>query len=314
MTKLLDPTAQIDYFYLMNYAKLQLRFVLENSTNDTLLEKRYSDIMKALETTYRESENNIEISMLFVNSVNTFARFLGFSGRLKSRVELGKRGLEIADKINYKEAIAELCCSTIPWALLQQGNYGEAKTFCLKGLDIALATDAIKLAGEATRSLCGIARDNMNYAESKEWAEKALEYGSRCNNQGLIRGAKMDLAYTGFIKHDYISAEKILRDLLDIYIAEKDLEKIANFNAGLGIAILNQKRIKEAKKLFDKAFNLGKLLDSQIIMGEAEFGLAKAAEMEHKVNLSEKLKRQAINKFRLADIKRLGRAYQFSSD
>lgn len=271
-------------------------------------------ILLALERAYNDLQHDSTSSKLansFINTVNRFARYLGFKGSYQDRIAWGQRALKVAETREDKPAVAELCASTIAWPLLQLGDYDRAQEYCKRGLDAAIESNTPRWAGEASRILSGIARDRKQSDEAGMWARRAYGYARQCVPVDryvklLKRGAVMDFGYADLLKGKYRKAERRFRVLLEIYIREDDKERIANFYAGLAITLLNQGRIDEAEELYKKAEVLGQALNSQVIIAEAEFGLAKVAEAR-----AIQLRSRARLRFDQLGITRPGRAEQF---
>lgn len=291
-----------------------LRAARESAQDNETLEADQQDIFRALAGVYEMCYNEPvqpDLCRVFVVAVKDFARFLGFRGELNERVRWGKAALSIAELLQDSSIIAELCASTIAWPLLQQGHYNDARYYCLRGLEVALSCNDDRWAGAAARSLSGVARDQMNAREAQHWAEQAMEIGERVDDRGLKRGASMDLAYAALLRRDFGEAERLMRSLLQLYVSEGDKERTANFCAGVAMTILNQRRTREAHELYVRALDLGRELESEVIMGEAEFGLAAVAELERKSELALRLMMRGSDRFAKAGITRPSRAEQF---
>jgi tetratricopeptide (TPR) repeat protein len=273
-------------------------------------------ILKAFETAYSDLQNrplSSKLAELFIKAVNRFARYLGSKGSYRDRIVWGKKALEIAEEIGDNVAVAELCASTIAWPLLQQGKYDQAKEYCERGLNAALQSNSFRWAGEAARSLSGIARDLKQPEEALLWAKRAFRYARQAIPRDkfvilLKRGAVMDLGYAALLNGKYREAEKRFQALLRLYISEDDdKERIANFHGGLAIVLLNQGRVDEAEKLLNKALEIAsELQNNQVIIAETEFSLAIVADVR-----AHRLRLHAQHIFDQLGIERPSRSQQF---
>jgi hypothetical protein len=173
-----EPNRDFDRCCNGRYMHYYLEKAQTAAGDNNTLEADRLDIMAAL-TLARDdcSEGDDQQCRLFVQSVTAIARFLGYRNALDDRVKWGKAALGVAELLKDDLTIAELCASTISWPLLQLGRNEEAKGYCVRGLEAARkfehSTAAHRWAGNAARTLSGIARDNKDWATAYHWAEQA---------------------------------------------------------------------------------------------------------------------------------------------
>uniref|UniRef100_UPI003EBC1051 NB-ARC domain-containing protein n=1 Tax=Streptomyces sp. bgisy034 TaxID=3413774 RepID=UPI003EBC1051 len=165
-------------------AKLRLAeyyrvFLREYARDDTALAAERTNLLASLEwinQRWRENPEAREVAEILVESVKTLARFLGATASLEARITWGKRALSAARMLGDNTSIAQLCCSTLAWALLQRGEYEESESYALQGIDAATQCEdsgtADKWCGHAARTLSGIARDRKVASDALYWADQ----------------------------------------------------------------------------------------------------------------------------------------------
>ncbi|MFI1176697.1 hypothetical protein [Streptomyces melanogenes] len=304
-----------------------MREVVTHAADNATLDADRIDIMSALAVA-REycHENDLKQCQLYIRAVGALARFLGFRNALSERVTWGKSALEVAVLIGDDLAIAELCSSTIAWPLLQLGDYPETERYCLEGLKAAGRCGnsgvAARWAGNASRSLCGIARDADDGSKAQHWAEKAEMYGRRCGDESLIRGAKLDFGYAAMLLGNFEEAERLFANLLEEEERGGDDERVGNRSGDLALAIMNQALrcddIAERTRLCDRAsanmergLRLGIKISHSVMVGEGEMGLATLARIRGDEREYQRLIASGRRHFEKLGIRRKGRAEQF---
>jgi hypothetical protein len=305
----------------------QMKKVQESAADNDTLEDGRVDIMKALVIAHESCRgDDVDQCIRFVKSVTALARFLGFRNALDERVKWGEAALPVAERLKDYLAIAELCASTISWPLLQQGRHKEAESYCHRGLEAARkckdTAAAAKWAGNAARTLSGIARDDKDASAAYYWAEQAAIYAQSCNDQTLIRGAELDFGYTALLRGDFFAAENRFRALLELEERGKDEERIGNRSLDVSLAIMNRviqsedssERIRlcgEARALIERDLYLGKKINHQVMVGEGEISLAILERILGKGDEYRRLLASGMRRFVKLGILRPGRAEQF---
>lgn len=295
--------------------------------DNNALEADRLDIMSALilaRDGCREGED--QQCRFFVQSVTAIARFLGYRNALDERVKWGKAALGVAELLKDDLAIAELCASTISWPLLQQGRNEEAKSYCIRGLEAAEnsehSTAAARWAGNAARTLSGIARDNKDWATAYHWAEQTAMHAQSCDDQILIRGAELDFGYAALLRRDFLEAEKRFRGVLDLEERGQDDERIGNRSGDVALAVMNRavqsedgfEKIRlcgQARALVERNLRLGKKINHAVMIGEGEISLAILARILGKEDEYQRLVGSGRRRFAELGIRRPGRAEQF---
>jgi tetratricopeptide (TPR) repeat protein len=301
--------------FKMNHMEYYLRYAHVNSHDNATLEQEYNNILLALEEAYQAWQHGIlsrDVANSFIESVNKFARFLGYRANFQERVKWGKRTLEVAERDNHRLAIAELSASVIAWPLLQLGEWEQAKVYAQKGMDAALQCQSPRWAGEAARTLSGIARDQQQADEAKHWAKMAFVYARQSRHTLLKKGAILDLAYAAMVAHNFIRAERLFRVLVELAQEDNDRERAPERMGDLALAILNQHRLKEARKLFEDARPMVEVLNNDIMKGELAFSLAKIEQLLGNDSRAKELALEGRRIFELLGVKRPPRAEQFT--
>ena len=297
-----------------------------NADNDALEADR-RDIMSALAIALdRCDEVDLVHCRLFIRTVMDLARFLGFRSALDERVTWGKAALEIAERLEDDLAIAELCASTIAWPLLQQGRYDEARYYSLKGLEVAKechdTTAAARWAGNAARTLSGIAKESKDADAAYYWAQQAAIHAQASKDGGLARGAEQDFGYAALLRGDFLEAERRFRALAEFEEAAQDKERFANRSGDLALAIVNQAiRAKNsdvrislcmrARALYERGLKLAEELGNMIMVGEAEVGLAVVARVLGNEEEYDRLVASGRSRMHKLGVLRPGRSEQF---
>jgi tetratricopeptide (TPR) repeat protein len=294
--------------------------------NDTLEGDRL-DIMAALtlgRDVSREGED--QERRLFVKSVTAIARFLGYRNALGDRVTWGQAALAAAELLKDDLAIAELCASTISWPLLQQGRNEEARSYCERGLEAARSSGdsaaAHRWAGNAARTLSGIARDSKDPATAYHWAEQAAMHAQACGDQTLIRGAELDFGYAALLRGDFPEAEKKFRGLLDLEERGHDDERIGNRAGDVSLAIMNRavqsgdsteraRLCEQAGALVEYNMRLGRQINHAVMIAEGEISLGVLARIRGQEDEYQRLAGSGRRRFAELGIRRPGRAEQF---
>ncbi|MEU6070641.1 hypothetical protein ABZ864_40925 [Streptomyces sp. NPDC047082] len=304
-----------------------MREVLANESDNAALEADRVDIMSALAVARECCQgNDLEQCRLYIRAVGALARFLGFRNALSERVVWGKSALEVAELIGDDSAIAELCASTIAWPLLQLGHYPEAEQYCLQGLKAAQRCGnsrvAARWAGNASRSLSGIARDADDGLKAQHWAEKAAIYGRRCEDESLIRGAKLDFGYAALLLGDFEEAERLFAALLEEEERGGDEERIGNRSGDTALAIMNRalrsdvaaertRLCDQARANVERSLRLGEKIKHAVLVGECELALATLARIQGDEDEYRRFIANGRRRFEELGIRRKGRAEQF---
>ena len=301
--------------------------VVDKAGDDEALEADRIDIMSAL-TVAREScrPDDVEQCRLFIRAVGALARFLGFRNALKDRVAWGKSALEVAGWLGDGLVIAELCASTIAWPLLQLGECAEAERYCLQGLEAARqcgdSPAAARWAGNAARSLSGIARDADDAAAAQQWAEQAQTYALRSGDEVLQRGAQLDFGYAALLRGDFEQAQRLFTGLLEFEERGADGERIANRSGDVSLAIMNRalrsgspaertRLCDQARALVERSLLLGERIGHAVLVGECEISLATLARIQGDEQECRRLMASGRHRFAELGIRRKGRAEQF---
>ncbi|WP_406164562.1 hypothetical protein [Streptomyces sp. NBC_00996] len=304
-----------------------MREVVANAADNAALEADRVDIMSALAVA-RECcrGNDLEQCWLYIRAVGALARFLGFRNALSERVVWGKSALEVAELIGDDSAIAELCASTIAWPLLQLGDYPEAERYCLEGLKAAQRCGdsrvAARWAGNASRSLSGIARDADDGPKALYWAEQAAIYGRRCDDELLTRGAKLDFGYAALLLGNFEEAERLFAALLAQEERGGDEERIGNRCGDAALAIMNRalrsdvaaertRLCDQARANVERSLRLGEKIKHAVLVGECELSLATLARIRGDEDEHRRLMANGRRRFEELGIRRKGRAEQF---
>jgi hypothetical protein len=313
----------------MRKAKYLMDRVPSIAGDNRLLQDDFPDIMSALQVTYDHCrDGDVEQCRRFITAVMALARFLGYRNALDDRVKWGENALVIAEQLHDDLAIAELCSSTICWPLLQLGKGEDAERYSRRGLEAALryddATIGAKWAGNAARTLSGVARDRNDGETAYYWAGRAAEYASICQDQLLIRGAELDFGYAALIREDFAEAERRFRALADFEEsrADKDIERLANRTGDLALAIMNQairmedsalktQLCLQARAIYERCLSLGQGIENRVVVAEAEGGLAIVAGVLGERGECERLTESSHRRFAELGITRESRAGQF---
>jgi hypothetical protein len=253
-------------------------------------------------------------------------RFLGFRNALSERVAWGKSALEVAKLIGDMPAVAELSASAIAWPLLQLGKYDEAERYCFEGLKAAEQCGdprvGARWAGNAARSLSGIARDADDGPRAQHWASQAAMYARRCEDPLLIRGGQLDFGYAALLLGNFDEAEHLFAELLAGEERGEDGERIGNRSGDVAIALMNRalrsKVAADRTRLCDQAhahLERGRLLAEEIghavLLGEMEICLATLARIQGGEVEFRRLMSSGRRRFEELGISRQGRGEQF---
>ncbi|PJF37842.1 MAG: hypothetical protein CUN55_20025 [Phototrophicales bacterium] len=79
----------------------------------------------------------------------------------------------------------------------------------------------------------------------------------------------------------------------------------------VGLSLINQQRFEDARLLYEEAFRLGENIHHEVIMGEAEAGLAKIEQIEGNHLRANELISNTEHRFEVSGVSRLPRAEQF---
>ena len=304
------------------YIKHYLTFAQTNCKNKDALEKEQANIMQGLEYAYiawKENSFDQELSDLILVTIQKFGLFMSSKGSFKSRIEWGKKALEIAEYNDDLSSIANLCAYTISWSLLQQGDYKQVREYCDRGLKAALSCENIKIAGIAAHNRAGAERDLGEKSNAKYWAKKTLKFAQDSGDEQLRKYAVLDLGYANLLEKEinsYIEAETQFRELMEIERKDQSEGKgndelLANRSMDVGLALLNQGKFAESRKLYEEAIQLGNKIAHLTIIGEAEFGLSKIERALGNNRKATKWELSAKTMFERAGVTRAARAEQF---
>ncbi len=321
------PTRTYDEECRIRRMQYYMREVVVNAADNAALEADRDDIMSALAVA-REccQADDVEQRWLFLRAVAALARFLGFRNALNERVAWGKSALEVAELLEDNPAIAELCASAIAWPLLQLGNYAEAEHYCLEGLKAAQRCSdprvAARWAGNAARSLCGIARDADDGPKAQHWARQAAIYARRCEDETLIRGAQLDFGYAALLLGNFEVADHLFATLLELEERGNDEERIGNRSNDVALAIMNRAlrsdvaadrtRLRDqARAHVERSQWLAEKIRHAVLLGECDFSAATLARIQGNEAKYRRLTASGRRRFGELGIRRKGRAEQF---
>jgi tetratricopeptide (TPR) repeat protein len=307
-----------------------MELVLKSAGDNAALEADLPDIMSALraarDSCIEDGESSVQQCREFVASVAALARFLGFRSALDERVSWGKDALKVAERLGDDLAIAELCSSTIAWPLLQLGKNDEAKSYSLRGLKAARQCKdqeaAGRWAGNAARTLSGIARDSKDGDSALEWAEQAAAYARICGDPVLAKGAELDFGYAALLRGNFTEAEDRFRSLLSSEESGEDNERIGYRCIDVALAVMNRairsgveieklRLCQEARLLLERALGLATQINHEIMIGEAKIGLAVIARALGDEDNYSRLLADGRRRFAELGIRRGGRWEQF---
>lgn len=304
-----------------------MRKAVDDAADNSALEADRADIMSALAVARQYCRaDDVEQCRLFIRAVTALARFLGFRNALNDRAAWGKSALEVAVLLGDDLAIAELCASTIAWPLLQLGDYPEAERYCLEGLAAARrcgdSPAAARWAGNASRSLSGIARDADDGAAARHWAEQAALHARSSGDAALGRGAQLDIGYAELLGGDFETAERLFAGLLAFEEQGGDRERIANRSGDVALAVMNralrstqvEERIRlcdQARANVERSLGLGREIEHAVLLGECEISLATVARIRGDEETYRRMMASGRRRFAELGISREGRAEQF---
>lgn len=301
--------------------------VVAHAADNVRLEADRTDIMSAL-VVARECcrPDEVEQCALFIRAVGSVVRFLGFRNALNERVAWGKSALEVAELIGDMPAVAELCASAIAWPLLQLGQYAEAEHYCLEGLKAAEQCGdprvGARWAGNAARSLSGIARDADDGPKAQHWASQAAMYARRCEDQLLIRGAQLDFGYAALLLGNFDEAEHLFAELLAEEERGDDGERIGNRSGDVATALMNRalrsdsaadraRLCDQARVHLERSQRLAEEIRHAVLLGEIEISLATLARIQGDEAEFRRLMASGRRRFEELGISRQGRGEQF---
>lgn len=322
-----EPNRTFDEECRIARMQYYMRDVVANAADNDALEADRADIMSSLAVA-RECcrANDIEQCRLFLRAVGALVRFLGFRNALNERVAWGKSALEVAELLGDNSAIAELCASAMAWPLLQLGNYTEAEHYCLEGLKAAQQCSdprvAARWAGNAARSLSGIARDADDGPKAQHWAKQAAIYARRCEDETLVRGAQLDFGYAALLLGNFEEAEHLFAALLEEEERGNDEERIANRSGDVALAIMNRalrsdvaadrtRLCDHARANVERSQRLGEKIKHAVLLGECEISMATLARIQGDEAEDRRLMASGRRRFEELGIRRKGRAEQF---
>ncbi|MFE0258320.1 ATP-binding protein [Streptomyces sp. NPDC059010] len=314
-------------------AKLRLAehfrtFLADHAGDDATLRAERENLMAYLDMCDQEwqGSDEREFGRILVETVNMIARFLGATASLKDRIYWGERALAAAMELEDHAATAQICCSTLAWALLQQGRHAEAESYSLQGLAAsARCDDAVtggKWSGNAARTLSGIARDSKDSDRALYWAEQALNYAQGCNDEGLKRGAALDFGYAALLRKDFQEAEHRFNALLALEEQGEDRERIGNRSGDVALAIMNRavrledglekaELCQKARELIGVGRRLGKEIGHEVMIAESDIALAIVARVLGDQEEHKRLMASGKKRFKELGIRRPGRAEDF---
>lgn len=322
-----EPSRTFDEECRIRHMQYYMQEVMVNAADNEALEADRADIMSALAVA-RDCcrANDVEQCRFFIRAVGALARFLGFRNALNERVTWGKSALEVAELIGDSSAIAELCASAIAWPMLQLGNYAEAEQYCLEGLEAAQRCSDPRVrarwAGNAARSLSGIARDADDGPKAQHWAKQAAIYAHRCGDETLVRGAKLDFGYAALLLGNFEEAEHLFATLLEEEERGNDEERIANRSGDVALAIMNRalrsdvatdrtRLCDHAHANVERSQRLGEKIRHAVLLGECEISMATLARIQGDKAEYRRLMASGRHRFEELGISRKGRAEQF---
>ncbi|MEY9934419.1 hypothetical protein ABH926_009087 [Catenulispora sp. GP43] len=322
-----EPDAAFDENCRMRRMRYLLRLVVDNAADNDVLEADRVDIMSALAVAReRCREDDVELCQLFIHAVGSLARFLGYRNALKERVTWGRAALDVAELLGDDLAIAELCASTIAWPLLQIGDYPETERYCLQGLEAARRCDdspaAARWAGNAARSLSGIARDANDGPTARYWAEQVAIYARQSGDGLLERGARLDFGFAALLQDEFEEAEHLFTGLLEFENRGDDTERIANRSGETALAIMNRalrsdtveeetRLCQHARANLERSLELGIRINHAVVIAECEISLAVLARIQGDDAEYQRLIASGRRRFADLGIRRMGRAEQF---
>lgn len=329
MTELVsdEPGPVYDEGCCIRRMKYYMGEVVAHASDNVKLGADRANIMSALAVARKCCQaDDVEQCGLFIRAVGSVVRFLGFRNALNERVAWGKSALEVAELIGDTPAVAELCASAIAWPLLQLGKYDEAEHYCLQGLKAAEQCGdpqvGARWAGNAARSLSGIARDADDGRRAQHWASQAAMYARRCEDPLLIRGAQLDFGYAALLLGNFDEAEQLFAELLAREERGEDAERTGNRSGDVAIALMNQalrsevaadrtRLCDQARTYLEHSRQLAEEISHMVLLGEIEISLATLARIQGDEAEFRRLMASGRRRFEELGISRQGRGEQF---
>jgi len=268
----------------------------------------------------------------FLRAVRDLARYMGFDSNFRGRADWGKCALEVAEALGDREAVIELCTSTISWPLLQLGELDEAGHFAKLGYDAAIADGAHSQAALAARTLSGVARDlcaagqgfdEKARRDATSYATLAYRAARACANEDLRYSAIFDLSNAAMLGAHWLRAERGYRILVRRFEAALARsghergeapalqERLASRYGDLAICLICQGRTHEARQYFSEGAKLQELLDSAIMRAESCFNSGALARLEGDETLARAFEQRGETEFATLGITRLPRVRQY---
>ncbi len=313
----------------LRIAEYYRAFLREHAGNDAALAVERTNLLACLEWVSKSQLENPEardVAEILVETVNTLARFLGATASLEARITWGRKALGAARMLGDNASMAQLCCSTLAWALLQRGEYKDAELYALQGINAATQCEDSRVSdkwrGNAARTLSGISRDQKDPSGALHWAEQASICAQSCNNEELRRGAELDFGYAEILAGDFSAAEGRFRDLLALEEGGRNFERIGNRSNDVALAIANrairsndgaerEELCRKARKLIERCLLLGKQINHTVMVAEAEISLAVTWKVLGNEEEYWRLIECGRGRFKELGVSRPGRAEQF---
>ena len=226
-------------------------------------------------------------------------------------VEIGGKALAVAEKINYKDGMAE-AHRVIGVAEYYMDHSAKAIDNYLTALNLFIQVKDIEGQGRVLNNIGNLYR-NTDYDRSLEYFEQALTIAQKLGNNSLIATVYLNLGTVYYHKHSYYQALNYYNKSNDLFVQLKDQKNLVNCMENKGLIYFELKQTDKAEDLLLKANEGAKQLDLNGIIASVDLTLAELYIAESKFDEAEKIIAEGVNFANIVKATKTESDYKYTS-
>jgi tetratricopeptide (TPR) repeat protein len=256
------------------------------------------------------SQGTVDRDTMDVLRLNTQA----YNTRLtdpQQTVNLGEQALELAQKLNYNNGIAEA------YRVKGIGEYylNQPEAAINSYINALSAFSKVNnLRGEAkiSNNIGNLYRDN-DYDRSLEYFQKALDIGNRLGDKSIIATSYLNLGSFYFRKNSFNQALKYYYNSQSLFSEIKDSVNIILCSQNQGVAYFNLNELDKAEKILKDANIKAKDKDMNESVASIDLTLAKLYMGESKFDDAQAVVKEGLAYADIVKDERLGENFNYTS-
>ncbi|MFH1860950.1 MAG: tetratricopeptide repeat protein [bacterium] len=295
----------------LKVAKYYLEYSLKNGGYENhegfkRLNKKLANILSSFNWCYESSEWQMVIKFN-----DGLYNFLSQYGYWDERIELGKRCLEAAKKLEDKKEYARCAIYSLGWIYQQRHEIDEAKRILEEGLRLAEELDNRGSIATAKSYLGNVAKEEGDYGQAEALYNEAFEifkcFGAESIN---VASTLIDLGSLAKTQGDYTNAKRYYQESLELYQKLKNEGGIAASLGNLGEVAYDEKDYEKVKEYYHESMKIAEETGNVSSIANQKYGLGMVEEKLENYPQARKFFEEALENYRRLGVKKMIEAVQ----